>query len=1850
LIKRFLQLQTLVLILLAAGDALSQTPQLAAREKQWQDYQLPAVEFVRANDDGKTVMFRAPASWWRQPTELSFSGPHSSSIKVFVEKVPDGLPLTDIVAAFTQQLRNQPGAGELLVRRTQMAGLEAREIVFEVPDATGEMSHRVVWCAVNGPHAISFVFLTPAADIAETEPIFKTVIQSVNLPTEAQFAAFESLRDEAIKESRPTRIDEVQRLAGALNGFDLATRRASITRLASVFATSPDAAIDLILNRRALVRASAIEAIGLSRNSTLTEFLFTALEDSEPIVAERAARHIAAMPDGVSRLRSHSLDWQEIEPVARVWAFLSPDRQKEILREIFIPGARPTSARTEPKRSNAPPPPKGVRVLGTVVVNSRPAAGPFQIDPSLQLGGLTLLRLIPASEFPLPLLQVEGTKDETLIRAALEVGLARNEKLPIEPLLSLLSSPNSEITKLAAEHLGNSGSPADIPRIEAQINRQSRAQPQGAAPAKPNAGKTADLALAIKKIRLREQIATAKSDERTAIIKKALSDPQLADWAWANFAHDQSAASANPGESQTTDLAASTPAVSPLAENVLPANVTLYAALPTPYASLNRMSESFNAIQMDTARQQADLVLIMNALRLQLAAQMNAEPGASLDNYLGIDGAAPAVFARWNAEQAPSGIPSAVRHAIFLRVSDRERFERLIGLYQGTAGDIENLPEYLSGGVRFLGMLPGAFPLAARLIVEDSLEKPKDFTILKLGFVGATRWHGYEIKTIEQDRVDSAGHLVHDTAFITYLGETALLTPDLDSLRDLLTRAVATGPTLAANQEFKNAVKSGVDAFYLSNPPELFATSGDRNEVTASESGSLKIANSVWENLFQLKFPESDWAKPLVRFKPAELTAPRELLPATSFAYFITRIDAAQAWTSWGNALNSDERQNFKSIWAGDFEHEVLPELGPECGIAAVGVPNVNKNWDVPLLIYFQLKSHKLQDLFDQGKLFNGKVARPNVIGFRLGTFDVLATIRNGFLVVANSEVALAALDSKDHLAGSADFSKTVKRAPKDLVAFAGLNQDAGVEAITKSVNDPEKQGQMSALLSIAKAFHSQSFYATAESNGIGARFSTLIGREGRYSVAELSALARDQVLTFAIIEPRGVPISNQEQLKQMRLRLRTRTTDAAERLISDVSSATQSVTRKAGDELEVTIQPRRHSPPGKITLPINDPAMAPYLEATRDLRVNDPSVVAKAREIAGNDRDAWSVARKLGQWTFKNLTWKRVDAADPAQTLATREADCSEFSQLYVAMARSLGLPARTVSGLAHSGSAFGGHAWVEVYIDQWIELDPTFGTDFVDATHIRDATGGLLTFAALNLLEIDVLEAPRGVADFQLDPKSLAAKLTQDLAAADPSALTAALDVSLLTDRAMGGGSWAAMNDAEREQMTWAYRRIILEVMTGFTDHAKSRSTDAEKRYDAVRLLQVKQSGESAQALLMHQTIMGDFLEKLTFAKAGDGWFLVEMTQADTGLKIISEMLKPAIWQITDRRNGKTGRSRAATNLVRVLAAMDAAPQTAVKIADEGLKEEPNDRALLYARSLALAHNEKTTGAAMEIWKKLSTDPEPYPAAVLKLAKEWRFANKEEERAEARALFEKYVALEPGDPRGHRHLAQLYNEAKKFAEAEAEYRAALAADPGNTDVYTDLAEFLAAQKRYPEAVTVINDAAARAPAGEDVLGQLFQSLVIGNNTDDAENLARLMPAMMNKSSEANLNLGQMRMHSNRAAQAVPLLRRAAELDPKSPVPWSTLAECYRQLKNWAAAYSAATTAIARDAKDPEAFYQLACAEARLGRPKDALASLKRSIELEPMMADGIEDELDLKSLSSLPEFKKLLANREQQ
>jgi hypothetical protein len=278
---------------------LAQDLRVEQREAEWNQHPAPQSTFVRQTDPTKVVLFQVPSDWEQGHSDkLVFNGPHGTTLNIIIDKIPDGIPLRDYVSSLTQTLRSLPdGADSLVVRRTAMAALEAREMVIETDQGTAELTRRIVWTAVYGPQAINLILITPISKIAETEPVFKAVVQSVMLVDKNDYAAYEVLRSAVIKDSGPARVDEVQSIAASFTTLDESKRRANIARLAALFSSTPGVAIDLVLDRRPMVRAAVFEALAMSRNKKLQEFLLRALDDREPFVAEQAARSLAADPN-----------------------------------------------------------------------------------------------------------------------------------------------------------------------------------------------------------------------------------------------------------------------------------------------------------------------------------------------------------------------------------------------------------------------------------------------------------------------------------------------------------------------------------------------------------------------------------------------------------------------------------------------------------------------------------------------------------------------------------------------------------------------------------------------------------------------------------------------------------------------------------------------------------------------------------------------------------------------------------------------------------------------------------------------------------------------------------------------------------------------------------------------------------------------------------------------------------------------------------------------------------------------------------------------------------------------------------------------------------------------------------------------------------------------------------------------------------------------------------------------------------------------------------------------------------------------------------------------------------------
>ncbi len=1245
-------------------------------------------------------------------------------------------------------------------------------------------------------------------------------------------------------------------------------------------------------------------------------------------------------------------------------------------------------------------------------------------------------------------------------------------------------------------------------------------------------------------------------------------------------------------------------------------------------------------------------LLLLNYFRESVAQFLETQSDGEILNQIGIQSSRPIAFAAWTVAGAPAGLGGAERKAVLLRVSDRDRFEHTLSLYQTHVGNFADLPEIVSAASRFIGFVPAILPLGGAIALAGKSSAPSQRSLQRYDFIGHDECLGYPVKVIERREVDSAGRIKHDAIYLAYAGDAAVLAADWYSLRDVLSRLdrdqSGIGQSgIGANPAFKRAVETGGDCIYLSNLSALFQTvvakkDGGGADAAVMESGALRISNAAWENSYKVSFKDAGWTRLLAPFQVSELSSPRELLPRSAIVYGFTKFDLRERWNEWAaTLLGAEEAKQVASVWALDFEREVLPEIGPEIGAALLGLPNLDKGFfNAPWNIFFKLKSERLITALNAGKLFKGVSASEGVAHLKLGETDLLMTIKNGYLVVSGSREAIARLDQKEKLDAARDFAKAAQNAPSGVIAFGGYNLEAATAEITSQDNTAEMKEFLKVITATAEAFHSQNFYALPSETGIDARMSVSLGREGRYSVADLSSAAKDYRATYAVIESHGVPIADQRHIENIKLRIRARGAGVIDRIKEEVATDHQRVEKRSDDELVIEVRPRRHIPEKSVQLPVSGAEFAPFLQPTREIVSTDQNVIAKAQEIAGDDRDGWSVARKLGDWIYKNLKWKRVDDADAAQTLATREADCREFSELFVAMARALGLPARMVSGIAYGGGSFGGHAWVEVYAGEWIELDPTWGTDFVDATHIRGSEDELLSYAALNLIDIEVLEAPRSVPDFQRDPLTLAQRICAELPEGDTSALTAALDIALLTDDLRGAGTWSAMSEHEREQMSDAYHALLLEFSTGFK---KNRFTG-----QGMRLLKTEIKGDKAEALLIEPSTFAQLLVRLKFARKKDAWMLLETIVEDTNLHLISDTLRPTMQAIFDRRNGKPVQAISMTPFVRVLMIVDEDAPAALELAEQALKDDPQNRGLRHLKALALRGVEKKD-EAIAIWRALSEEDPPFPLALMRLADNYQTSKDEAEKRLAIGFYERYIKLEPDDPRAHTGLASLYRETGDARQAESEYRAALERDPHNQAAYVDLAEFLAYAGRFKDACALIDEGAKYGRSDNDLFANLMSHFYLDQKNDLAEGLAASAPQRMAKSAMANYYIGRIRLNSDRAKEALPFFKKAGEIDKTLTYPHIALAEAYRQLQDWAAALASADRAIKIDEEDAEGHYNRACALSRLGRKQEAIASLKRAVELDEELAYGLAEEEDFKSLAAMEEFKSLIPKDEE-
>lgn len=131
------------------------------------------------------------------------------------------------------------------------------------------------------------------------------------------------------------------------------------------------------------------------------------------------------------------------------------------------------------------------------------------------------------------------------------------------------------------------------------------------------------------------------------------------------------------------------------------------------------------------------------------------------------------------------------------------------------------------------------------------------------------------------------------------------------------------------------------------------------------------------------------------------------------------------------------------------------------------------------------------------------------------------------------------------------------------------------------------------------------------------------------------------------------------------------------------------------------------------------------YLAATLAAPSNLGQIRVLARRIVYGEKDPEKIVHLLLRWMDANIAKEAIDSFTAVDVLREGRAECQGHAYLLAALARSLGIPARIVNGIAYSEAhrGFLYHTWNELWIAGrgWQPVDATFGQAHADATHLK-------------------------------------------------------------------------------------------------------------------------------------------------------------------------------------------------------------------------------------------------------------------------------------------------------------------------------------------------------------------------------------------------------------------------------------------------------------------------------------------------------------------------------------------------
>jgi tetratricopeptide (TPR) repeat protein len=207
---------------------------------------------------------------------------------------------------------------------------------------------------------------------------------------------------------------------------------------------------------------------------------------------------------------------------------------------------------------------------------------------------------------------------------------------------------------------------------------------------------------------------------------------------------------------------------------------------------------------------------------------------------------------------------------------------------------------------------------------------------------------------------------------------------------------------------------------------------------------------------------------------------------------------------------------------------------------------------------------------------------------------------------------------------------------------------------------------------------------------------------------------------------------------------------------------------------------------------------------------------------------------------------------------------------------------------------------------------------------------------------------------------------------------------------------------------------------------------------------------------------------------------------------------------------------------------------------------------------------------------------------------------------------------------------------------DAEAALQKAVELDRQYLDHHTALVNFHLLNNHPAKARSAFADMLKASSDADEIFGEFADDE--GYDPDYAKALEPLLlafPKELEGSVAGLVLLAGVQEAQNKIGDAVKSMQRAIAIEPYSSS-YEYLSSLFRSQRRFTEALGAANEAVKLDEDSTDAHFERACSLAQLGRKREALAALKRMLEIDP---ETVFDpgEPDLQPLAAMPEFKAL-------